>query len=104
MSTVSDTVVLAGESTTLNCSGSCVNWIRHYLEKDKDTYDVYINKKIADDYIALGFRIDQNQQLHSNNLVIENVTTDLAGKYECRQCITKNESNSTEVMVLGKLQ
>lgn len=95
-------MVLAGDSTILNCSGSSINWYRYQFGKDTDYDDVYMNEAMEESYRARGFHIDGDQQLHNSNLIIANVTPDLAGKYECKD-IEKDEKNSTEVVVLGKL-
>lgn len=99
-----DTVVFAGDSTVLRCSGTDLIW-RHYplnyksnLHNDKE---VYMDGNLTEEYARKGFRIGEDQTKGEVNLLIENVTVEMAGRYECREGF--DDPKSVQLIVLGKV-
>src|SRR5688572_13291112 len=97
-----DTVVLVGDSTALGCSSSEASVIWSHTTLEGKIEHFYKDNNITHKYRSLGFRMGTKQELSSErNLEIKNVTTAIAGKYECAD-LTHEERKSAELIVLGE--
>src|SRR6218665_1400221 len=108
------TVVLAGHSAVLSCSGSQVTWTHSPMAGGFHEH-LYINGNISAQYWHWGFRMAANLNVNERNILIENVTTVVAGEYVCTEADVKTEYeegedndeekllSSTQLIVLGEM-
>lgn len=99
--TPNDTVVLADDSTAFGCSSTRTSFTWSHKPLEGKIAHFYKNKNITVGYERLGFRMETNE-INGRNLKIENVTTDIAGKYECVD-VDDDDRQSAELTVLGEM-
>lgn len=96
-------VVLGGDSTAIGCNSSENFTWRHISLQGKSNH-VYKDHRISYSNSDLGFRMETHLTgFGDRNLLILNVTTALAGVYECDD-IDKDTRLEAELIVLGELQ
>lgn len=64
---------------------------------------IYMNEQVRRPYSDWGFRMGTTRQFGDRSLIIENVTTVLAGQYTCMTDVILEKELTTELIVLGEL-